>query len=185
VSDFLGLLLAAAASHQGVLDEPDLDAVSLSIPAIDGGRGIGASYERFLPKYKISVGGLAQIRQTATGDYGALSAGVGGEARWYWRAHRKAWLSRLPAGSMAGWFLGARLEAAFGATHDRVDDHWLGETVEIGTSALVGYRIAPWRKLEITPTFGLGHRYQIDVSGRLPNYSRATVFVGLTVGWLF
>lgn len=185
MSDFLGLLLAAASAQHGVVEEPDLNAVSLSIPAVDGLRGIGATYERFLPRYKISVAGLADIRQTATGDYGAVSAGIGGELRWYWRAHRKAWLSRLPAGSMAGWFLGTRLEIAFGATHDRVDDRWLGESLDIGASGLVGYRIAPWRKLEITPTLGLGQRYQIDLSGRLPSYRRGTAFVGLSVGWLF
>ena len=185
MSDFLGILIAAASASHGVQAEPELNAVSISIPAVDGLRGVGASYERFLPERKLSIAGLADIRQTATGDYGAVSAGVGGEVRWYWRSNRKAWLSKLPAGSMAGWFLGARLEAAFGATHDRVDDRWIGESLDIGVSGLVGYRIAPWRKLEITPTLGIGGRHQIDLSGRLPSYNRKTAFAGLSVGWLF
>ena len=93
--------------------------------------------------------------------------------------------STLPAGSMVGWFVGARLELAVGATHDRVDDRWLGESLEIATSALVGYRIAPWRQLEITPSLGLGTRRQLDLSGRLPSAQRATITAGLSVGWLF
>jgi len=185
VSDLLGLVIAAATSTADVsaIAEPDYNAVSISVPAIDGLRGIGASYERWFPARRISLAAIGQLRQTATGDYGALSVGVGGEARWYWRAD--AWLSKLPAGSMVGWFLGARLEVAFGATHDRIDDRWLGESLDVGTSGLVGYRIAPWRHVEITPSIGLGMRRQVDLSGRLPAYSRGTAFAGLSVGWLF
>jgi hypothetical protein len=186
VSDFLGLILAAAsqtADVSAVSDAIDYNAVSISIPAVDGGRGLGASYERWLPERRISVAAIGQIRQTATGDYGAASVGIGGEVRWYWRAN--AWLSRLPAGSMVGWFVGGRIELALGATHDRVEDRWLGESLDIGTSGLIGYRIAPWRHLEITPSLGVGARRQIDLSGRLPSYNRGTLFAGLSVGWLF
>jgi hypothetical protein len=188
VSDLLGLIMAAAAATEDVhAIEPDIDynAISLSIPAVDGMRGIGGQYERWFPERRLSLSGLAQLRQTATGDYGAFSVGIGGEARWYWRAHRDPWLSKLPNGSMVGWFLGARLEVALGATHDRVDDRWLGESLDIGTSGLIGYRIAPWRHVEITPSIGLGARRQIDLSGRLPSYNRGTGFAGLSVGWLF
>lgn len=182
MSDFLGLVLAAlSASHP--TPEPDRNAVSLSLPAVDGLRGIGGNYERWLPDRRISLIALGELRQTATGDYGAVSFGIGGELRYYWRAD--AWLSRLPAGSMVGWFVGGRVELAFGATHDRVDDRWLGESLDIGTTAVIGYRIAPWRHFEITPSFGLGVRRQIDLSGRLPGYTRGTIAGGLTVGWLF
>lgn len=185
MSDVLGVIIAAATSTAGVsaTAEPDLNAISISVPAIDGLRGLGASYERWLPARRISIAAIGQLRQTATGDYGALGVGAGAELRWYWRAD--GWLSKLPAGSMVGWFVGARLELAVGATHDRVDDRWLGESLALGTSGLVGYRIAPWRHAEITPSVGLGVRRQWDLSGRLPSYSRGTVLAGLTVGWLF
>jgi hypothetical protein len=184
VSDALGLIIAAAAASSPSLEPPiQRNAVSISVPAVDGLRGVGASYERWLPSRRISLAALGQIRQTATGDYGAMNAGIGGELRWYWRAD--AWLSKLPAGSMVGWFVGARVELAFGAMRDRVDDRWLGESVELATSGLVGYRIAPWRQLEITPSLGFGTRRQFDLSGRLPSASRNTLFAGLSVGWLF
>ncbi len=187
MSDALGLVLAAAAStaDASVVAEPELNAVSLSMPAVDGLRGIGGAYERWLPDRRISLSALASIRQTATGDYGAGSVGVGGELRWYWRAPKGAWLSKLPANSMAGWFLGGRIELALSATHDRVADRWIGESLDLGGTALIGYRIAPWRQLEITPSVGVGARRQLDLSGRLPGYSHGVVSAGLTIGWLF
>lgn len=182
MSDFLGLVLAAmSASHPHA--EPARNAISISIPAVDGMRGIGAAYERWLPARRLSLAALGQVRQTATGDYGAVSVGIGGELRYYWRAD--AWLSTLPPDSMVGWFVGGRIEAAFSATHDRVDDRWLGESLDIGTTAVIGYRVAPWRHVEITPSVGLGIRRQTDLSGRLPSYTRGTVAAGLSVGWLF
>ena len=87
------------------------------------------------------------------------------ELRWYWRAD--AWLSTQPAHSMVGWFVGGRLGVAFDATHDRADHRWLGNAAELQGTALIGYRIAPWRGLEITPSIGLGVRRDIDLSGRL------------------
>ena len=186
MSDLLGIIIAAATSAgdvSTVADRVDYNAITISVPAIDGLRGIGASYERWFPEHEISIAALGQFRQTATGDYGGYRLGAGGEVRWYWRAD--AWLSALPRGSMVGWFLGARLELALGATKDRVEDRWLGESLDVGTSGLIGYRMAPWRHVEITPSVGLGARRQIVLSGRLPSYNRATAFAGLEVGWLF
>ena len=186
MSDLLGIIIAAATSTSSstTIEDPiDYNAITISVPAIDGLRGIGASYERWFPDHEISIAALGQFRQTATGDYGGYSLGAGGEVRWYWRAD--AWLSTLPKGSMVGWFLGARLELALGATRDRVEDRWIGESLDVGTSGLIGYRIAPWQHVEITPSVGLGARRQIDLSGRLPSYNRGTAFAGLEIGWLF
>ena len=183
MSDLLGLIIAAATSTSATADPVDYNAITISVPAIDGLRGIGASYERWFPEHEISIAALGQLRQTATGDYGGYSLGAGGEVRWYWRAD--GWLSKAPKGSMVGWFLGARLELALGATKDRVDDRWLGESLDVGTSGLIGYRMAPWRHVEITPSVGFGARRQIDLSGRLPSYNRTTAFAGLEIGWLF
>jgi hypothetical protein len=182
VSDLLGLVLAAM-TLGSTSAEPDRNAISISLPSIDGLRGLAAGYERWLPEHRISLAGIGQLRQTATGDYGAVSVGIGSELRWYWRAD--AWLSRLPSGSMVGWFLGGRVELAVVATHDRVDDRWLGESLEVGATAVIGHRIAPWRHFEITPSFGVGGRHQIDLSGRLAGYTRGVAAVGLSLGWLF
>ena len=52
-----------------------------------------------------------------------------------------------------------------------------------GATALVGYRIAPWRDLEITPWLGIGRRRELAMDA--PDWSRSTLSIGLTVGWLF
>ena len=43
----------------------------------------------------------------------------------------------------------------------------------------------PWRGLAITPTAGVGVRHDIDVSGRLPAWTRPTIALGLELAWLF
>ncbi|MBS1121798.1 MAG: hypothetical protein H6Q90_4026 [Deltaproteobacteria bacterium] len=160
-----------------------LNTVSVAIPALDGLGGISVGYERFLPARKLSIAASVQLRESAAGDYTGVRTGTGVELRWYWRANHQAWLSRQPAGSMAGWFTGGRVDVSFDATHDSIDDRWLDTAVELGASAELGYRIAPWRNLEITPSWNLGWRHEF--AQRLPGWSRKTVGVGLTVGWLF
>jgi hypothetical protein len=196
MSDAIAIIVAAAASTAAPVEEPmHVDAsltehreplrndVSIAIPSIDGFRGITASYERFLPERRLGIAVSGQLRESATGDYTGVRTGIGGELRWYWRADRKAWLSRQPAGSMAGWFTGGRIELSIDATHDRVDGRWLDTAVELGAAGLLGYRIAPWRGLEITPSIDLGWRHEF--AQRLPGWTRGTIGVGLAVGWLF
>lgn len=178
-----GAIVMVAAAVGTPNETVELNAVSISVPALDGLRGLAAGYERWIPAWRISLLGLGQLRQTASGDFGATSTGVGAELRWYW--NRDGWLSHLPAGSMVGWWLGARVEIAVNAIRDRVDDRWLGTGAELGASALIGYRLAPWRGLEITPSIGIGVRSQHDLSGRLSGHATRTVALGCTVGWMF
>ena len=106
---------------------------------------------------------------------------VGGEVRWYFR--QKSFLHAQPTGSMVGWWTGGRLDVAVDGTQDEMTDRWIGTTVEIGTSALVGYRFAPWRGLEISPSLNGGVRHEF--AKRLPGWTRPMGGIGLTVGWLF
>jgi len=196
VSDGLAIVVAAAAAaaepsidpeamraDASITHEPLRNAVSVAIPSLDGFRGVTASYERFFPARNLSVAVSGQLRQSAAGDYTGLRTGGGGELRWYWRADTKAWLSKQPAGAMVGWFTGGRIDVSIDATRDRADDRWLDTAVELGAAALIGCRIAPWRGLEVTPSFNLGWRHEF--AQRLPGWSRGTIGVGLTVGWLF
>jgi len=189
VSDALGLVIAAAVSaspdalEARLQPEPLYNAISIAVPTVDGFRGIGVGYERWMPGRELSISVSAHGRESASGDYTGVTGGVGAELRWYWRSDRKAWLSRQPAGSMAGWFAAARVDVAIAATHDRVSDDWLGTAVELGGTVSLGYRIAPWRGLEITPSFGLGRRREFAPG--LPDWSRGTLSLGLTAGWMF
>ncbi len=155
--------------------------IEVSIPSLDGGRGGELGYERWIPRYRVSLTVTGELRQTATGDYGGMRSGAGVELRYYWRA--AAWRSAQPAGSMVGWFVGERVEVAVDALHDRQDNRWLDSTFEIGATTSIGYRIAPWRGLAITPSLGVGSRHELTTN--LPDWTRPTISVGLTVGWLF
>lgn len=155
--------------------------ISLSIPSTDGGRGAQLTYERWLPARGWSIAASGELRESAIGDYTGLRAGVGLAARRYWR--RDAMLSVLPAGNMVGWFFGGGIYAAVDATHDRVDHRWLSSALSVGATAVLGYRIAPWRQLVVTPSVGL--EWQRDFATRLPDWNVAGAIVGLDVGWLF
>lgn len=207
MSDALGLVVAAAAAaaspsspatspssageHSDSLRPLSLTVstpilehdVSIAIPTFDGLRGLAVGYEHWLPERRISLGVSAQLRQSATGDFTGITTGLGAELRWYWRA--SAWRSSQPAGSMVGWFVGGRLDVALGATRDTVDERWLGTMLSLGGTGHIGYRIAPWRGLEITPTAGLLLRRELDVSGRLPGWTRGGAAAGLAIGWMF
>jgi hypothetical protein len=160
-------------------------AISVALPSLDTGRGLDASYERYLPARRMSLSVSAELRESATGDYTGLRIGGGVEARWYWRADRGAWLSRLPAGNMTGWFVGAGGYVATDFTHDDADRRWLGTALQLGAVGRIGYRIAPWRRLAITPSLGLEAHRDIDTSGRLPGLTRGGLAIGLDAGWLF
>ncbi len=182
MSGALPLIIAAATAG---VPEPDIamNALTVAVPSLDGARGIQVGYERWLPRPQISITASVQLREAAVGDYTGIRAGVGGEVRWYFR--QKSFLHAQPTGSMVGWWTGGRLDVAVDGTHDLMSDRWLGTTVEIGTSALVGYRFSPWRGLEITPCAGVTWRHDIDLSGRLPGWSRAGFAGGLSAGWMF
>ena len=183
MSDLLTLVGAALAAVAQPDDGIARNDIAVAIPALDGLHGVAVSYERWLPDRKLSLAASAQLRESATGDYLGLHTGVGAELRWYWRADREAWLSRQPAGSMAGWFLGGRIDLGIAATRDRIAERWLPSAFELGATAFVGYRIAPWRDFEITPSIGLGRRREFSTSA--PTWDRPTLSIGLSAGLLF
>lgn len=186
MSDPLLPLVVAAivgGSSTPTVEEPHLNDLSVALPSLDGLRGVQVQYERFVPERRLGLAVSAQFRETATGDYTSLRFGVGAEWRIYWRAD--AWLSRQPAGSMVGWFVGGRVDALVERTHNDTDNRSIGSTLELGVSARIGYRIAPWRDLEITPSLALTERVDIALSGRVPAWTRAGIAGGLSIGWLY
>jgi hypothetical protein len=188
MSGALPIIIAAAtagsASTTATLERAPLrNAITIAVPSLDGATGAQVGYERWIPAAQISITVSAQLRESAVGDYTGIRAGVGAEIRWYFRA--RSFLHAQPTGSMIGWFTGGRIDVAIDGTKDLKTDRWIGTTLGIGTSALVGYRFAPWRGLEITPTTGLTWRRDIDLSGRLPGWNRGGIAGGLNLGWMF
>jgi hypothetical protein len=170
---------ALTASAPAVYDH----ALSLSIPSTDGMRGAAITYERWFGQPRVTIGVTGALRQTAASDYTAMQLGAGVHIRRFWRAD--AWLSTLPAGSPVGWFYGGRLDVGSTFTRDDTDDEWLGTAMRVGASAEIGYRIAPWRRLVITPSVGLETHADFDISGRLDPLRAGGFTAGLEVGWLF
>jgi hypothetical protein len=159
------------------------NAVFVGLPSLDGARGLQAGYERWVPDHRLGLGASVQLHESAIGDYTGVRAGIGAEVRWYWRA--RSFLHAQPDGSMIGWFTGGRFDIAGAWTHDIPDHRWLGSGMSFGLTGEVGYRLAPWRALIITPTTGITLRRDIDVSGRLPAWTRGGIAFGLEVGWMF
>jgi hypothetical protein len=174
---------ASATPAPPALAEPLHNDVQISIPSLDGAHGLEVGYERWLPAHRLSLTVTGQLRESAIGDYTGIHAGVGFELRWYPRA--SGWRSAQPYGSMVGWFLGERVDVGLDATHDREAHRWLDNTLEIGAMSRLGYRFAPWRGLEISPSVGIGWRHDTDLEGRIPGWTRPTLSGGLSVGWMY
>lgn len=180
VANLVAVALAAPPS------EPVLtQSLEVALPALDTGRGIDVGYERWLPERRLSYELRGELRESAAGDYTGLRTGVGVEGKWFWRAPLGARLSVLPANNMVGWFLGAGAYVATDFTHDDLDHRWLGSALQLGVVGRIGYRIAPWRQLTITPSSGIELQRDIDLSGRLAGATRGGLAYGLDVGWLF
>ncbi|HUH04716.1 MAG TPA: hypothetical protein VML75_22120 [Kofleriaceae bacterium] len=157
--------------------------VSLALPALQGFGGIAAQAEQLLPERRISLVAGLGVRSSAGEDFGSRTLSLGGEAR-YWFTGRALW-TRLPERSMVGWFTGARLDVAWTDTRDRVEDRDIGSNLGLAVTATSGYRIAIRRRVEVTPSLGLGLTTEIDPTGRLPALVRGTLRLGLTAGWMF
>jgi len=177
----LAAIIAALVGATAPPAKPLENALWLAVPAADAIRGAAIGYERWFPRYRLSASISGTVRQTASGDYTGIAAGGGAELRYYLRARSR--FSRQPQGSMVGWFTGTRID---------VGHHWtssegrsLGEALVVGGTVHVGYRIQPWRRLEITPSIGHGVRVEHDLSGRLAPWIKHGHTVGLTVGLLF
>jgi hypothetical protein len=157
--------------------------VSLAVPALQGFGGLAVQGEQLLGARRISVVAGIGVRSAAGGDFSSRTVALSGEAR-YWFTGRALW-TRLPQRSMVGWFAGGRLDLAWTGIHDDYDDRALSSNVGVAITATGGYRVALKRRLELTPSMGLGVTTETDPSGRLPAFNRGTLRFGLTLGWMF
>ena len=155
-------------------------AVWLALPAVDGLAGVEVGGEAAVAP-EVGAVVAASVRKSATGDYDGWITGLAGEVRWYWRGPGR-W-SHAPAGSLDGWFTGARVDLARSTV--ALDDRPIGTTVIGGLAGELGYRFTPWRALTVTGLVALGHRWERDTDGRLPTHDRGTLGFGLELGWIF
>jgi len=158
-------------------------AVSVGLWSVQGLAGIQAQYETLLDNRRWSWIAGGGFRFNAGGDYSSSTLAAGGELRW-WILGRAVW-AKAPPRSMLGWYLGARVDAAWTRTHDDTVARTIGQNLAIAITGTAGYRFLIKGKVELTPMVGLGATREIDLRGRLPAWRRATGRIGMTVGWMW
>lgn len=179
----LGGLVGRAAADTEVRRESPRHVVSVPLLSLAGAAGIGVQLEQKLAAPRWSIAVALAARGNAGGDYSSLATTISVEARYWLRGHA-VWCD-LPARSAVGWFAGARLDMTRVRTRDTIDDRSLGSSLGFAEALTLGYRFAVKRRVEITPSIGLGVKSEVDTSGRLPSWTRGDGRIGLTLGWLF
>lgn len=172
-----------AALGAEVDEAPARNAVSLPLFSMKGFGGIGVQYERFALPDRWSLAGSVAARSNVGGDYDSLGLGLGFEAR-YWLKGRTLW-AKLPARSMVGWYLGARIDVGWTRTVDEVRDSTVGSGLAIAETGFIGYRFVIKERVEITPALGISVRTELDLHGRLPAWTRGGMATAITVGWMY
>ncbi len=158
----LVILLALAGVARA---DDDATTVSMPLSALPL-HGVSIEVEHALPVPALSLAGALGVRSTAAGDYDSRTLELGAELR------RRMWRAL---------YLGARVDLARTTVTD-VDDMALGAVTTAAFTALVGYKLTPWRGLEIRPYAGLSVRTE---QGTGPGWSRPSLAYGLALGWRF
>jgi hypothetical protein len=87
-----------------------------------------------------------------------------------------------PRGAPVGWYVAGRVELTHTTVTDAMDEP-IGAAHTFGGAALGGYRLMPWRGLEVRPFGGLAIRTDVDHGGRLAAWTRPGLAYGLAFGW--
>jgi hypothetical protein len=165
--------LLAAAAGVAHADPPALPTtvVSLPLPSLSLGGG-AVQAERYLDaRRRFSVAASLGLRSGAQQDYDSYTLALGSEGRWYF------WSKRPGKGPFAA----ARLDAS--RTSVSMAGRDLGSDWRVASSLLVGWRWILYRRVEISPSFGLV-RYVDLPGGRLAASQSGTISFGLTIGWV-
>ncbi len=159
-------------------------AASLHLPAL-AVVGLSGQYEHYtFPKQRLSISGVLAFRANANnGDYSSYSYGMGVELRhWFWE--RAVW-SSLVGRTMAGPYVGARLNFMHTRVKDELEDRTIGGALTFAESLAFGYRFLINQRIELSPSVEFSARTETDTSGRLGAWTRFSVGFGLSIGYLF
>jgi hypothetical protein len=144
--------------------------------------GVALQYERYVSPRRFSLVLAAGFRSSSRGDYSSWVTTVGVEPRvWLARAERPRHLGR---DAMVGPYLGVRGDAAWLAMTDTTRNAWVGGNMGLSLVGSFGWRFTV-SVVELTPSFGVGARTDIDPTGRLAAWVRPVYRLDWTVGWMF
>ena len=147
-------------------------------PVAFSGRGLALVYERYLPA-RFSVLGVAGVREGGTGDFSTLTLPSAS------RPVVDSSGTRPTPGPTGGPYLGLRVGLAYTGVGDKIEHRALGSSLAIDNTLSFGYRFIIFRRVELTPSLGVGTRWDFDPAGRLVPFLRPVVTAGLSVGWMF
>ncbi|MBL4636481.1 MAG: hypothetical protein JKY56_21665 [Kofleriaceae bacterium] len=147
--------------------------------------GLSGQYEHYtIPRYRLSLSGVLAFRANAkNGDYSSYSYGAGVELR-HWFRERAVW-SSLVGRTMAGPYVGARLDFMHTRVKAELEDRTIGGALTFAESLALGYRFLIVQRIEVTPSVEFSARTETDTSGRLGAWTRFSVGFGLSLGYLF
>jgi hypothetical protein len=141
-------------------------------------RGFGAEYERYLTvPVSIAVGGL--VRAGGGEDFSGLTLGAAMEGR-FWLYARASAPTCLGTRSMAGPFASLRIDAA--RTHLSEGDRGIGTAFDLAETLGLGWRVM-FEHFAVSPSVGIVTTS--DFAPRFAATTRASLSMGLTLGWLF
>jgi hypothetical protein len=134
--------------------------------------GVTLQYEREVVR-RLSIVNALSYRVSGGDEFDTREVGGGLEGRFWFLGH-----------GMLGPYAGLHFDYSF--TRVSEGDRFLGSSMNYGESLVGGVRVILWHRVELTPSFGMGIRQEIDPRGRLEPLNQLQWFrVGMTAGIMF
>jgi len=159
---------------------PPANALSVQLLSLLG-NGLALQYERHAAR-SVSVATSLGHRWSGGDQFDTIEGSFGAEGR-YW-LFGKGPLTRWSGPAMVGPYVGFRLDGAL--TRVTEGERFVGGAITIAESVVIGARVVFLDRIEVTPSFGVGYRQEIDPRGRLATRNHFDVSrFGLTAGVMF
>lgn len=136
--------------------------------------GVTLQYEREVVR-RLSIVNSLSYRFSGGEELDTREMGGGLEGR-FWFLGR----------GMLGPYAGLRFDYSFTRVSENESGRFLGSSMSYAQSLVAGVRVILWHRVELTPTYGIGVRQEIDPRGRLePLVHFDFVRIGMTGGVMF
>jgi hypothetical protein len=166
-----------------ILSRPPRNAVSVQLLSFFN-HGVTLQYERQLVS-RVSVATSLNRRWSGGGDtYDVTEMGVGTEGR-VWLVGRGP-LTKWDGLAMVGPYIGVRFDLGQTRVEEVATDRLVGTSLRISETLTFGARIVIAKYFELTPSYGIGFRTEVDPRGRLATWTRfEPMRWGMTAGVMF
>lgn len=136
--------------------------------------GVTLQYERQVVR-RLSIVNSLSYRVSGGDELDTREMGGGLEGRFWFLGH-----------GMLGPYAGVRFDYSFTRVWEESGDRFLGSAMSYAQSLVGGVRVILWHRVELTPSYGIGIRQEIDPRGRLEPLVHVDLFrLGMTAGVMF